>query len=64
VGHADLHSCEKGDGRILDPLVGRFNMGRASNFACPGLGFVGRSGSRILRGSAVWKWRKLRAKEV
>jgi len=27
VGHADLHSFEKGDGRILDPLVGRFNLG-------------------------------------
>jgi hypothetical protein len=26
VGHTDLHSLEKGDGRILDPSVGRFNM--------------------------------------
>jgi hypothetical protein len=27
VGHTDLHSFEKGDGRILDPLVGRFKAG-------------------------------------
>jgi hypothetical protein len=27
VGHTDLHSFENGDGRILDPLVDRFNMG-------------------------------------
>jgi hypothetical protein len=36
VGHTDLHSFEKGDGRILDPLVGRFNMGSGHGFCVPG----------------------------
>src|SRR5437879_2835267 len=50
VGHTDLHSFEKGDDRILAPLVGRFNMGvRFTNSACPGRGFFRKSGSRILR---------------
>jgi hypothetical protein len=49
VGHTDLHSFEKGDGRILDPLVGRFNMGRSRILRGGGGGFIRRSRSRILR---------------
>jgi hypothetical protein len=36
VGHTDLHSAEKDDGRILDSLVGRFNMGSGHGFCAPG----------------------------
>jgi hypothetical protein len=33
VGHTDLHSFEKGDGRILDPMVGRVQHGQVTNSA-------------------------------
>jgi hypothetical protein len=32
VRHTHLHSAEKGDGRILDHWVGRFNMGSGHEF--------------------------------
>ena len=52
VGHTDLHSAEMGDGRILGPLVGRFNMGQVTNSVWSRI--FPEIGSRILRGSAGW----------
>ena len=33
VGHTDLHRVKNCDGKILDPLVVRFNVGRVTNSA-------------------------------
>jgi hypothetical protein len=38
VGHTDS-TVLKGDGRILDPLVGRFNMGSGHGFCAVVSGF-------------------------
>src|SRR5713101_1341134 len=64
VGHTDLHSAE-GSRQNSRPLGRRFQHGvRSRILRALGLGFLRRSGSRILRGSASWNWRKLRTKEV
>src|SRR6266852_5361596 len=62
VGHTDLHSFENGDGRILDPLVVRFNMGSGHEFCVIWSGIfqeIWVADSARFRGL---NWRKMRAK--